>query len=95
MQNEAWEPINEPFSWKKIQTKSHREKPQLALRMSISSPKLWVRYSEWHVGRKENMGRGWYRVQCSSCIRGAWGVVEVEAGGWDKVDEGLGYKLKS
>lgn len=42
------------------------------------------------MGRKENMGRGWYRVQCSWSIRGAWGNVEVEAGGWDKVDEGLG-----
>lgn len=47
------------------------------------------------MGRKENMGRGWYRVQCSWSIRGAWANVEVEAGGWDKVDEGLGYKLKS
>lgn len=50
--------MNEPFSWKKIQTKSHREKLQLALGMSISSPKLLDRYSEGHVGRKKNIGRG-------------------------------------
>lgn len=67
---------------------------ELALGMSRSSPKESPRGSSWHVGRKESMYRGWYRVHCNWSTRGAWGNVGVEAGGREKVAEGLGRQAK-